>query len=147
MAILVDKLKDEVISNAKSSNKVVIITGYFSPDIIDEIASLGVTFEYYYGMYGVDKIRASVLNALKSIETKWPNLNISFVDAQRVHTKCYLFYRGNEIFNAMVGSANCSSQGLSSAANAEMLAELNLKVLQKDEYLIQLNDYYNNIFN
>ena len=36
-------------------------------------------FEYYYGMYGVDKIRPSVLSALRNINAKYSNLKISFV--------------------------------------------------------------------
>ena len=131
MAVLVDDLLKNVLINANSSDRIVIITGYFSPDIIDKIAALGKPFEYYYGMYGVDKIRPSVLSALRNINAKYSNLKISFVNTQRVHTKCYLFYDSNNMFNAMAGSANCSMQGLCSMANAEMLAELNLSVLQR----------------
>ena len=145
MAVLVDDLLKNVLINANSSDRIVIITGYFSPDIIDKIAALGKPFEYYYGMYGVDKIRPSVLSALRNINAKYSNLKISFVNTQRVHTKCYLFYDSNNMFNAMVGSANCSMQGLCSTANAEMLAELNLSVLQKGDYLVKLNDYYKEI--
>ena len=145
MAVLVDDLLKNVLINANSSDRIVIITGYFSPDIIDKIAALGKPFEYYYGMYGVDKIRPSVLSALRNINAKYSNLKISFVNTQRVHTKCYLFYDSNNMFNAMVGSANCSMQGLCSMANAEMLAELNLSVLQKGDYLVKLNDYYKKI--
>ena len=145
MAVLVNDLLKNVLINANSSDRIVIITGYFSPDIIDKIAALGKPFEYYYGMYGVDKIRSSVLSALRNINAKYSNLKISFVNTQRVHTKCYLFYDNNNMFNAMVGSANCSMQGLCSTANAEMLAELNLSVLQKGDYLVNLNDYYKEI--
>ena len=145
MVVLVNDLLKNVLTNANSSDKIVIITGYFSPDIIDKIAALGKPFEYYYGMYGVDKIRSSVLFALRKITLKYSNLKISFVNTQRVHTKCYLFYDGNSVFNAMVGSANCSMQGLCSTVNAEMLAELNLSVLQKGDYLVKLDEYYKEI--
>ena len=146
MAVLVDDLLKNVLINANSSDRIVIITGYFSPDIIDKIAELGKPFEYYYGMYGVDKIRPSVLSALRNINAKYSNLKISFVNTQRVHTKCYLFYDSNNMFNAMVGSANCSMQGLCSMANAEMLAELNLSFFKKEgRILIKLNDYYKKI--
>ena len=56
MAILVKNLKKKVLENAKESDQIIIITGYFSPDMIDEIAKMGVPFVYYYGMYGIDKI-------------------------------------------------------------------------------------------
>lgn len=55
MAILVKNLKKKVLENAKESDQIIIITGYFSPDMIDEIAKMGVPFVYYYGMYGIDK--------------------------------------------------------------------------------------------
>ena len=97
MAIFVDKLKDEVIANASVSDKIVVITGYFSPDVIDEIATLGIPFEFYYGMYAVDNIRATVLKALRSIVSSRPNLSINVVHTQRVHTKCYLFYKGDQL--------------------------------------------------
>lgn len=54
MAILVKNLKKKVLENAKESDQIIIITGYFSPDMIDEIAKMGVPFVYYYGMYGID---------------------------------------------------------------------------------------------
>lgn len=50
MAVLVDDLLKNVLINANSSDRIVIITGYFSPDIIDKIAALGKPFEYYYGI-------------------------------------------------------------------------------------------------
>ena len=145
MAILVDRLKNKVMSNARKSDKIVIITGYLSPEIIDEIAALGKPFEFYYGMYAVDKIGSTVLTALRAIVSSRKNMSISVVHEQRVHTKCYLFYKDNLIFNALVGSANCSKQGLCSSPNAEMLAELNMEVLKKSEYLVKLDRYYKNV--
>ena len=56
MAILVKNLKKKVLENAKESDQIIIITGYFSPDMIDEIAKMGVPFVYYYGMYGIPGI-------------------------------------------------------------------------------------------
>lgn len=44
MAILVKNLKKKVLENAKESDQIIIITGYFSPDMIDEIAKMGVPF-------------------------------------------------------------------------------------------------------
>ena len=35
MAVLVDNLENNVIENVKASDHVTIITGYFSPDIIE----------------------------------------------------------------------------------------------------------------
>lgn len=127
MAILVKNLKKKVLENAKESDQIIIITGYFSPDMIDEIAKMGVPFVYYYGMYGIDKIAKPVYDKLISINNSNSNLKLKFVHTQRVHTKCYLFYKNTKLENALVGSANCSINGLCSIENAEMLIELNKK--------------------
>ena len=121
------KFKKKVLENAKESDQIIIITGYFSPDMIDEIAKMGVPFVYYYGMYGIDKIAKPVYDKLISINNSNSNLKLKFVHTQRVHTKCYLFYKNTKLENALVGSANCSINGLCSIENAEMLIELNKK--------------------
>ena len=145
MAILVKNLKKKVLENAKESDQIIIITGYFSPDMIDEIAKMGVPFVYYYGMYGIDKIAKPVYDKLISINNSNSNLKLKFVHTQRVHTKCYLFYKNTKLENALVGSANCSINGLCSIENAEMLIELNKKELKSDRYLFELNEYIKRI--
>ena len=87
MAILVKNLKKKVLENAKESDQIIIITGYFSPDMIDEIAKMGVPFVYYYGMYGIDKIAKPVYDKLISINNSNSNLKLKFVHTQRVHQK------------------------------------------------------------
>lgn len=98
MAVFVDDLKKAVIDNAKASDKIVIISGYLSPDMVDEVATLGIPFEFYYGMYGVEKIRSTVLDALRTLVAKHPNMKMNFVHTQRVHTKLYLFYNSGMVF-------------------------------------------------
>lgn len=145
MAVIVDELKEFVIDNAKKSDNIIIVSGYFSPDIIDEIAKLNVQFSFYYGMYAIDRISDIVYKKMKNIEASNSNLTLKFVNMQRVHTKCYLFYKNGKMFNALVGSANCSRQGLSSPANSEMLVELNADVLKNSDYLARLDKYYQDI--
>lgn len=145
MAIFVDDLKTTVIDNAMASEKIVIISGYLSPDMVDEVAKLGIPFEFYYGMYGVEKIRSTVLNTLRALVSKYPHMKMNFVHTQRVHTKLYLFYKSGVISNALVGSANCSTQGLCSAKNAEMLAEVNSVSVADPSYIRSFIDYYNDI--
>ena len=147
MAVLVDNLENNVIENVKASDHVTIITGYFSPDIIEKIAQLGIPLTYYYGMYGIDKISKPVYDKLVAISNQYPCLQLKFVNTQRVHTKCYLFYKNNKIFNSLVGSANCSLNGLCSSSNAEMLVELNADELKSDEYLLKLDLYAKEIEN
>lgn len=145
MSVFVDDLKKAVIDNAKASDKIVIISGYLSPDMVDEVATLGIPFEFYYGMYGVERIRSTVLNALRNLVSKHPNMRMNFVHTQRIHTKLYLFYKTGVVFNALVGSANCSTQGLCSAKNAEMLAEVNSASMTDSSYITSFIDYYNDV--
>ena len=79
MAVYVDDLKKNVIDNAKVSDKIVIISGYLSPDMVDEVASLGIPFEFYYGMYGVERIRSTVLSALQMLVSKHSHMKMNFV--------------------------------------------------------------------
>lgn len=76
MAVLVDDLKNKVLENVKDCDNAVVITGYFSPDIIEEIAAIGVPLAYYYGMYGVDKIAKPIYDKLCSINSMYAIENV-----------------------------------------------------------------------
>lgn len=71
MAIFVDDLEKVIIDNARASDNIVIISGYLSPDMVDKVAALNIPFEFYYGMYGVEGIRSTVLGALRAIVSKY----------------------------------------------------------------------------
>lgn len=92
-----------------------------------------------------DTVAKPVYDKLISINNSNSNLKLKFVHTQRVHTKCYLFYKNTKLENALVGSANCSINGLCSIENAEMLIELNKKELKSDRYLFELNEYIKRI--
>lgn len=51
MAVFVDDLKKAAIDNTKASDKIVIISGYLSADMVNEVATVGIPSEFYYGMY------------------------------------------------------------------------------------------------
>lgn len=67
MSISVKSLEELVLSNARTSDSVTIISGYFSADIIDHIASTGIPVTFYYGMYlwnGMTDLQYRSLNNL-----------------------------------------------------------------------------------
>lgn len=142
MAVLVEKLKDYLLETFEQYEELVVISGYASPQIVDTFAEGGKPVTFYYGMYGFEGITERKLNKFKTSHTTYPNLSIYLVHSQRVHTKCYLFFKDKEIKHALVGSANFSDEGLSGKRNSEMLVELNAEELAVgSEYLTQLNNY------
>lgn len=141
MALIVENLKKAVIDSAKQSDEIKIISGYLSPDVIMDIANLGIPFTFYFGMYPVEGIAASILNQLKIMDGSLPNLTVNIVNQYRVHTKCYVFYNEGLPIKALVGSANCSTNGLAGSKNSEMLVELDGTVLRNTKYLIDLEFY------
>ena len=141
MAVLVKNLMTSIIENTKNSDKVIIISGFTTPDVIDSIAKLGTKITFYYGMYCMDGITSLTHDKLKEIDSKYGNLDINIVNDYHVHTKCYLFFKTGKLKNALVGSANCSRNGLASDENSEMLVELNEDELKNDGYLKRLIEY------
>ncbi|MSS11290.1 NgoFVII family restriction endonuclease [Clostridium sp. WB02_MRS01] len=141
MAVLVENLMDCVLCNTKNSDEVIIISGFTTPDVIKDIANLGKKITFYYGMYCMDGITPLTHSKLIDLDSKFGNLTINIVNDYHVHTKCYLFFKSGKLQNALVGSANCSKNGLSSDKNCEMLVELNESELKTDGYLIRLIEY------
>ena len=141
MAVVVHDLKNLVISNAKASDKIIIISGFATPDTVEEIAQTGVEITFYYGMYRKHGLTEITYNKLKTIDSTYDNLNIYIVNDYHVHSKCYLFYSAGVLSNVLVGSANCSADGLTSGLNSEILVELNLNELKNNGYLKRMEAY------
>ncbi len=121
MSIHVDNLESLVMTNVGTSDEIIIISGYFSVDILEKIAKTGITTSFYYGMYLRNGISASYYNAFRTLEATYPNIKIYIPIAFHVHTKCYMFKQSGNTVNALVGSANCSSSALATTANSELL--------------------------
>ena len=145
MAVNVDNLKRLVIDNTKASDRIVIISGYATPDMVEEIAKIGVQVSFFYGMYKKRGLTKLTYEKLTDIDARYLNLRVHIVRDYHVHTKCYLFYNNNNLQNALVGSANCSFDGLLSGANSEMLVELNETELRNSAYLRRLTKYQHSI--
>jgi len=124
MSIFVDNLETLVMSNAELNDEIIIISGYFSIDIIEKIARYGKNTTFYYGMYLRNGISKSNYNEFKRLEAAYPNLKINIPIDYHVHTKCYLFRKAQVTQNVLVGSANSSSSALSTTANSELLTPI-----------------------
>lgn len=141
MGVFVDGLEQVVIDNASSSDEIAIISGYCSPDTIEKIASLGKKLDFYFGMASRGALTPLLLNKLQDLQRNHANLNIFVVSDYHVHTKCYIFKENGDIKNILVGSANCSINGLRSGKNSELLVDLNKNELINQHYLNGLDSY------
>lgn len=141
MSVLVEKLKTAVVNKVNASDKVVIVSGFATPDTVEDIAKSGVETIFYYGMYRKHGLTKLTLDKLRMIHNAYSNLTVKIVYDYHVHTKCYLFYKSNQLFDALVGSANCSIDGLSSGKNSEMLVEINTDNMTCSDYYISLDKY------
>ena len=121
MSISVSNLEPLVMTNVSSSDEIIIISGYFSIDILENIAKTGIPTTFYYGMYLKNGISATYHAAFQRLETTYPNLKIFIPYSYHVHTKCYIFRKKGATISALVGSANCSSSALITTANSELL--------------------------
>lgn len=126
MSIFVDNLEALVMSNAASSDEIIIISGYFSGDILKKVAKLGKTTTFYYGMYLRNGISQSNYDAFGILERDYPNLKIYIPLDYHVHTKCYIFRSGGVSNCTLVGSANSSSSALSTTPNSELLTPVTI---------------------
>ena len=141
MGVYVDGLEQVVIDNASSSDEIAIISGYCSPDTIEKIARLGKKLDFYFGMASRGALTPLLLNKLQDLQQNHANLNIFVVSDYHVHTKCYIFKENGDIKNILVGSANCSINGLRSGENSELLVDLNKNELINQQYLNDLDLY------
>lgn len=148
MAVCKKELKQLVLDNVNKCNQIVIISGFATPDTIEEIAKNNVETSFFYGMYRKRGLTKLTYDKLIELDRKYSNLSVYIVRDYHVHTKCYLFIRGGSVVNALVGSANCSIDGLSSGENSEMLVELNeTELAERTSYLDDLMSYAEEIKN
>ena len=91
----------------------VVLSGYVGIEPIRKLANLpsGVHATVIYGMYGNDNISAPLHKALVELQNKLPNIEILYSTIP-VHSKVYFWREGENIANALVGSANFSVSGL-----------------------------------
>ncbi|MCL2046345.1 MAG: NgoFVII family restriction endonuclease [Oscillospiraceae bacterium] len=103
------------------SNEFIILSGYIGPAPVAKLESLPMNTTVIYGMYGSDGISESLHNSLKSLQESISNIKILY-STLPIHSKCYMWKKENQIIHALIGSANFSTNGLTTPFR-EILAE------------------------
>ena len=108
-----DKTVLGMLQNTASSNNIVIVSGYIGYQTIKMLADSckGVHITIVYGMYGNDSISLPLHNALKEIQTQYPDVEILYSTIP-VHSKIYTWNCDDSIKRALIGSANFSVSGM-----------------------------------
>lgn len=140
MNVSATDLKKEILDEVIACDEAVIISGYFSPDMLNEIAKAGKKTTFYFGMVYNETISLSNSKLFKSLEATYPSFQIRIPALYHIHSKCYLFFLGGKLTSAYVGSANCSSSGLDTSANSEILVHITDPV-----FLAELEAYANDV--
>ena len=119
------------------SNELVILSGYLGPNPVNRLVNLPFNSTVIYGMYGDKGIQNRLHNALINAQINIPNVNI-YYSTVPIHSKCYIWKNQNVIQHALIGSANFSTNGLSTPYR-EILAETTYDTFQP------LHEYINRV--
>lgn len=123
--------------NLVQTDELIILSGYVGPSPIERLNQLPFHSKVIYGMYGSEGIKYSLHNSLLSLQNRIDNISI-FYSTLPVHSKCYVWKRRGEIVHALVGSANFSTNGLTTPFR-EILAETTVDTFEPlDSYLLQV---------
>jgi len=102
-------------------DELVIVSGYVGPHPVRQLGTLPIKSTVVYGMYGCDGIQQGLHNALVDENKKSPQTDILYSTIP-VHSKCYIWKNKGEVVHALIGSANFSTNGLTTPFK-EVLAE------------------------
>ena len=116
---------DKVIKAANSSDEIIVISGYFTADIIEDMAKTGASITFYYGMFNKNGISSGQYNSFDALEKKYANLKINVVtNISFVHSKLYIFKKNGLVTDILMGSANATLYALKSDDNCELLIDV-----------------------
>jgi hypothetical protein len=110
------------------SDELVILSGYLGPNPVRRLAELPFNSTVIYGMYGDKGIQERLHNALINIQKNVQHINI-YYSTVPIHSKCYIWKNQNIIQHALIGSANFSTNGLTTPYR-EILAETTYDTFQ-----------------
>ena len=133
---------DEIIFNRHQlfeADELIVLSGYLGPKPIQRLEKLPFNSKVIYGMYGSEGIKRTLHNSLVGLQNDIKNINI-FYSNLPVHSKCYVWRKKGVIVHALVGSANFSTNGLTTPYR-EMLAETTYDTFNP------LNDYITRVLN
>ncbi|MGJ1206397.1 restriction endonuclease PLD domain-containing protein [Sphingobacterium lactis] len=121
------------------ADELIVLSGYLGPRPVARLEELPFNSTVIYGIYGSEGIKPTLHNSLISIHNNVDNLNI-FYSQLPVHSKCYAWRRRGEIIHALIGSANFSTNGLTTPFR-EVLAETTFDTFRP------LNSYIQHVLN
>lgn len=121
------------------ADELIVLSGYLGPSPVARLEELPLNSRVIYGMYGAEGIKNNLHQSLTRIQKSVTSLNI-FYSQLPVHSKCYAWRRSGQVIHALIGSANFSTNGLTTPFR-EILAETT-----RDTF-VPLNDYLNYVFN
>jgi hypothetical protein len=119
------------------SDELVILSGYLGPNPVARLKQLPLNSTVIYGMYGDKGIQHRLHNALVETQINVPNVNI-YYSTIPIHSKCYIWKDRQVIQHALIGSANFSTNGLTTPYR-EILAETTYDTFQP------LHEYINRV--
>lgn len=110
------------------SDELVILSGYLGPNPVARLENLPLHSTVIYGMYGDKGIQSRLHNALINCQVNIQHVNI-YYSTVPIHSKCYIWKNNHIIQHALIGSANFSTNGLSTPYR-EILAETTYDTFQ-----------------
>ncbi len=120
-------------------DELIVLSGYVGPTPVRQLSTLPIRSTVIYGMYGCDGIQQSLHNALLSENNSLKNVDILYSTIP-VHSKCYIWRNKGEVVHALIGSANFSTNGLTTPFK-EVLAETSIDTFDPlNEYLQKVID-------
>lgn len=129
-----DNLYTKVFDTSIDADKLVIISGYVGPAIVQDLKKLPYEVNLYVGMYGNEI--SSILHKSLLKSDKIDNVNIYYTNIL-VHAKCYIWLKNEQIIKALIGSANFSTSGLMTSKK-EVLGEISRESYEKMTTYINL---------
>lgn len=120
-----------------ASDELIVLSGYVGPKPIERLQRLPFHSKVIYGMYGEEGIKRPLHNSLVNIQNTARDVNIFYSNIP-VHSKCYAWRNRGQIVHALVGSANFSTNGLTTPYR-EVLAETTFDTFNPlNEYILRI---------
>jgi len=121
------------------TDELIVISGYVGPRPVQRLQTLPFHSRVVYGMYGAEGIQRPLHNSLIGLQNGIENITILYSNIP-MHSKCYAWRNRGQIVHALIGSANFSTNGLTTPYR-EILAETTHDTFKP------LNDYINRALN
>lgn len=109
----------DVHNHLQQVDELIIISGYLGPLPVQYLSNLPFNVKVFYGMYGENGISVGLHNSLLHTQRNSLNIEIAYATLG-IHSKCYIWKFQGQIVHALIGSANFSSNGLTTP-NREVL--------------------------